>query len=60
MSVPTVTYQLNLRDVLFPPNGLLELGLECREEVVRVHDNMYKAIDDTQEGGVAARPELVK
>ena len=45
---------LELRDVLLPPDRLLQLGLEGREEVVGIHHHVHEAIDDAERRGLAA------
>lgn len=47
------THQLNLRDVFLPPDGIPELRPERGQEVVEVHDDMHKTVDQPQQCRVA-------
>lgn len=42
-------YHLHLRDILLPPNIILVLGIQCSDQVVTVHHNVHKRIDETEE-----------
>jgi hypothetical protein len=44
--------QLDLCDVLLPPQRLLQLWLKGGEEVVRVHDDVNETVDDEQQSGM--------
>lgn len=44
--------------IFFPPQILLELGTHGREHIVAVHNNMYKGIEQTEEGTMATGCEF--
>lgn len=46
---------MQVGDVLLPPEILLHLWSEGRQEVVGVHDDVHKGVDPANEGAVAAR-----
>lgn len=49
---------LQAGEVLLPPEVLLELGSEGREQVVRVHYDVYEGVEQSEEGTVATWSEL--
>lgn len=44
--------------ILFPPQIFLILRTHSREHIVGVHNNMYKGIEQTEEGTVTTRGEF--
>jgi hypothetical protein len=49
-----LTYHLQLSDVLLPPEVLLVLWPRVGGEVVRIHDDVNKGVDGTDECPVAS------
>lgn len=45
-------------DVFLPPDVLLVLGSEGREQIVGVHDDVDEGVEEAEEGGVAAGGEF--
>lgn len=52
------TYDLHLRNVLFPPDIIFILRLKCWYQVIWVHYNMYDWIQEAREHWMAARKEF--
>ncbi len=44
-----ITHQLEHGQVSFPPEVLVHGRAECREEVVEVHDSVYKGVEHWSE-----------
>lgn len=40
-------YHLQRGDVFFPPEVLLILRQDGREQIIRVHDDVHETVDDT-------------
>jgi hypothetical protein len=40
--------------ILLPPQVLLVLGSKCGDQVVRVHDDVDKSVQESEESGVTA------
>ena len=49
---PPITHNLQLRDVLLPPDVLLVLGIEGGQQVVAVHHHVNKTVQRTHEDTV--------
>lgn len=49
-----IAYQLNLCDMLFPPQRIFQFGSIGCQKIITVHDDMYKWIDYTKQCTVAA------
>lgn len=49
---------LQAGQVLLPPEEPLELGAHGGKQVVRVHDNVHKGVEQAEKGAVAAGREL--
>jgi hypothetical protein len=54
-----MSYQLQLCQVLFPPQVRLHVGSERGEAVVSVHDRVHERVQQEQDERVAAADELV-
>jgi hypothetical protein len=50
-----VHHHLDVCDLLLPEIGLSDFRLVGGHEVVEVHDRVHKAVNDAQQGGMAAR-----
>lgn len=48
-----IAYQLNLCDMLFPPQWVFQFGSIRCQKIITVHDDMYKCIDCTEQCAVA-------
>lgn len=44
-------------EVFLPPEVLLHLGTEGRQQVIRVHDDMHEGVQHTEECGVTTCKE---
>lgn len=49
--------ELNLSDVFFPPNGFFHIFIECTEQIVSVHDRVYKAVQYAQHCSMTSSTE---
>jgi hypothetical protein len=45
-------YQLEFGDVFLPPEIFLDLRPECCQEVVRVHDDMNKGVEESDQNSL--------
>lgn len=52
------TYELQLGDVLLPPDALLVLLVPGREQIVGVHDHVDETVERPEKDAVAAGNEL--
>lgn len=48
-NVKVTTYDLHDRQVSLPPQILLHLWSHCSQQVIRIHDNVYKWVDQSQQ-----------
>ena len=49
--------QLDLGDIRLPPDVLLIVRSQSRNEVIGVHDDMNDGVDEAGEGSMASRQE---
>lgn len=49
----SVTHQLNLRDMFFPPHRCFQFWSIRRHKVIAIHDHVNECIDDTEQSAMA-------